>query len=208
MKELIFTAALLLGSGARAQEAPALAARAAQAQPARLDPALERTGRNLAILAEKYAEIPAERLQRLAPEMEKFNAALRAALGEQILAEIAAREKAADEKARVESAMKTLQAFRGALQVYYTQTGGKYPKSPAELAPETITAVPELHLPGHERTAGIRIVDSRKFDKDISRAVTGAGGWLYFSNPDSAYYGLLLLDSANPGPDGMKFFEY
>lgn len=208
MKELIFTAALLLGSGAHAQEAPAQAAQAAQAQPARLDPALERTGRNLAILAEKYAEIPSERLQRLAPEMEKFNAALRAALGEKILAEVAAREKAAEEKTRVESAMKTLQAFRGALQVYYTQTGGKYPKSPAELAPDSISAVPELHLPGHDRTAAIKIVDSKKFDKDISKAVTGSGGWLYFSNSDSAYYGLLLLDSANPGPDGMKFFEY
>jgi len=207
MKNLLITAALLLGSCAYAQEAPAQAAQAA-AQPARLDPALERTGRNLAILAEKYAEIPAERLQRLAPEMEKFNAALREALGEKILAEIAAREKAADEKARVESAMKTLQAFRGALQVYYTQTGGKYPKSPAELAPDSISAVPELHLPGHERTAVIKIVDSRKYDKDISKAVTGSGGWLYFSNSDSTYYGLLLLDSANPGPDGMKFFEY
>ncbi|HAN05411.1 MAG TPA: hypothetical protein DCW72_03575 [Elusimicrobia bacterium] len=207
MKNLLFTAALLLGGAAYAQETPAQAAQPAP-QPVRLDPALERTGRNLAILAEKYAEIPAERLQRLAPEMEKFNTALREALGEKILAEIAAREKAAEEKARVESAMKTLQAFRGALQVYYTQTGGKYPKSPAELAPDSISAVPELHLPGHERTSGIKIVDSRKFDKDISRAVTGSGGWLYFSNPDSTYYGLLLLDSANPGPDGMKFFEY
>ena len=135
MKNLLITAALLLGSCAYAQEAPAQAAQAA-AQPARLDPALERTGRNLAILAEKYAEIP------------------------------------------------------------------------AELAPDSISAVPELHLPGHERTAVIKIVDSRKYDKDISKAVTGSGGWLYFSNSDSTYYGLLLLDSANPGPDGMKFFEY
>ncbi|PKM97577.1 MAG: hypothetical protein CVU79_07630 [Elusimicrobia bacterium HGW-Elusimicrobia-3] len=205
MKDLLFTAALLLSSGAHAQEAPA---QAAQAAPSRLDPALERTGRNLAILAEKYAEIPAERLRKLAPEMEKFNAAVREALGEEILAEIAAREKAADEKARTESAMKTLQAFRGALQVYYSQTGGRYPKSPADLAPDSISAVPELHLPGHERTAGIKIVDSKKFDKDLSKAVTGSGGWLYFSNPNSAYYGLLLLDSANPGPDGMKFFEH
>jgi hypothetical protein len=203
MKNLIFTAALLLGGAAYAQEAPAQAA-----APARLDPALERTGRNLAILAEKYAEIPAERLQRLAPEMERFNAAVREALGEKILAEIAAREKAADEKARTESALQTLQAFRGALQVYYTQTGGKYPKSPAELAPDSISAVPELHLPGHERTAAIKIVDSTKFDKDISKAVTGSGGWLYFSSPDSAYYGLLLLDSAHPGPDGLKFLDY
>ena len=124
------------------------------------------------------------------------------------LAEVARRERELDEKARAASAARTLQAFRAALQVAYTEAGGKYPKSPAELAPRVIQAVPELHLPGHERTNKIKLVDSRKYDADISKAVSDSGGWLFFSNPESANYGLLVLDCSHPGEDGQKFYEY
>ncbi|OGR79707.1 MAG: hypothetical protein A2X32_13585 [Elusimicrobia bacterium GWC2_64_44] len=194
---------ILLFCGAAGAQQPA-----APAPAAKPNPEIEQVMKNLTILLERGGEIPAERLEALAPQVSAFNAKVKEALGEKILAEVARRERELDEKARAASAARTLQAFRAALQVAYTEAGGKYPKSPAELAPRVIQAVPELHLPGHERTNKIKLVDSRKYDADISKAVSDSGGWLFFSNPESANYGLLVLDCSHPGEDGQKFYEY
>jgi len=202
MKILIASLFLFCGA-ARAQQpdAPAQA-------PAAPGPEIAQVMKSLSILLERSGEIPAEKLRALAPQAAAFNAKVKEALGEKILADVARRERELDEKARADAAARTLQAFRAALQVAYTEAGGKYPKNPAELAPRIIPAVPELHLPGHERTARIKLVDSRKYDADISKAVTDSGGWLFFSNPESANYGLLVLDCSHPGEDGQKFYEY
>lgn len=206
MKRAIFFAALLLGARpCCAQTAAPVPPGPAAADPR---PAIERTEKNLSLLKEKYSEVPAERLAKLAPELERFNAQVREALGESILAEVAAREQAAENAARGEAAIKLLQNFRGALQVYYSELGGKYPASPRELLRDGSGAAPELLLPGHEKTSAITIIDSRKYDKDISKAVKNTGGWLYFAEPKSAYYGLLLLDSDHLSHEGVKFFEY
>lgn len=194
---------VLLFCGAAGAQPPAAPAPAASPNPE-----IEQVMKNLTILLERGGEIPAERLEALAPQVSAFNAKVKEALGEKILAEVARRERELEEKARADSAARTLQAFRAALQVAYTEAGGKYPKSPAELAPRVIQAVPEIHLPGHERTARIKLVDSKKYDADLSKAVTDSGGWLFFSNPESGNYGLLILDCTHPGNDGQKFYEY
>jgi hypothetical protein len=183
---------------------------AAPAQPpvARPTPELALVMKHLAIAAERSGEIPAEKLQALELQAAAFNAKVKEALGEKILAEVARRERELDEKARAADAARMLQGLRAALQVAYTEAGGKYPKSPAELAPRVIQAMPEPHLPGHERTGRIKVIDSKKYDGDISRAVTDSGGWLYFSDPESANYGLLILDCSHDREDKQKFYEY
>ncbi|MDP2866407.1 MAG: hypothetical protein Q8O90_09205, partial [Elusimicrobiota bacterium] len=59
-----------------------------------------------------------------------------------------------------------------------------------------------------DRTAEVTIINSKKYDKDFSRAVDDTGGWLYFSNPESDNYGLLLLDCSHTEAGGSEFFKY
>lgn len=215
-----FTLLLLLcgpaaAQQAPAQDAPAQTAPAAQeaAQPAppaagKYQPEILQAMKHLALLLERGGEIAPEKLDALAPQLSAFNGRLKEAIGEKILAEVARREKEAEDKARGEEALALLKAFRGALQVAYTEAGGRYPKTPAALAPRHVAAVPRLRLPGHEASDKVRLVGSRKYDGNPAKAVDDSGGWLYFSDPDSANYGLLMLDCSHEGPEGAKFSDY
>ena len=196
------------GAAEPAAPAASTAPAAAAAVPPRYAPEVLQVMKHLSLLLERDAEIPPERLDALAPRLAEFDGKVREALGEKILADVARREKELEEKARGESALKTLQSLRATLQVAYAESGGKYPKSPADLAPKYFPALPELWLPGHDRTAKIKLVDSRKYDGNIAKAVGDSGGWLYFTNPDSANYGMLLIDCTHVGPEGAKFYEY
>ncbi len=215
MKRLLFSALLLPGTAALAQDQakPAAAsteAAAAQKPPApdKYAPEILRTIKNLSALLERGAEIPSSRMDALAPELAAFNGKVKDALGKEILADIARKEKELEDRERSAAAKKSLQAFRAGLQVYYGVKGGEYPKDPALLIPEMIREVPELHLPEHDRTAEVTVINSKKYDKDFSQAVEDTGGWLYFSNPESDNYGLLLLDCSHTEAGGSEFFKY
>ena len=164
--------------------------------------------KNLSALLERANEIPQARMDALAPELAAFDEKVKAALGAEILAGIAAKEKETEDRARSAAAKKMLQAFRAALQVYYGDKGGVYPKDPALLIPAVMPEAPEICLPEHGCTAKVKVIDSKKYDKDFSRAVTDSGGWLYFSNPGSDNYGLLALDCAHTEAGGTEFFKY
>ena len=172
--------------------------------PAERAPALRRLMKDLNLLLERGGEVPPEKLDALAVETKKFNAVLRETLGAEILADLIRREDAE----RSETAKKILARFRAELQVYYATNGGKYPASPAKLVPDQINSVPALELPGHEASAAITLIDSKKFDRDASKAVTDSGGWLYFTAPESANYGLLLIDCSHREPGGEEFYKY
>ena len=165
-------------------------------------PPLRRLSADLDRLARLGWHLPPERLDALAAEATALSARVREALGKDVLAAVE-REEA---PRRSEEALKTLAAFRSALQAAYAAGGGKYPASPAELAPGRLPAVPELYLPGHEPSSAVILIDSKKFDKDISKAVTDSGGWLYFAAPESANYGLLLLDCSHQEPGSTEEF--
>ncbi len=207
MKKLTLAVMLLCAAGAGAQETDASDPKPG-ADAARHYPEIMQTMKNLALLMDRASEVPPEKLNALVPDIARLNAKVKETLGEKILAEVAAREKAIEDKARSEAALSALRSFRAALQVYYGVNGGKYPKNPSELATAGLTAVPELYLPNHERTTEITVIDSKKYDKDPSKAVKDTGGWLYFSAPGSDHYGLLLLDCSHVSPEGAAFSSY
>lgn len=215
MKRLFFSVLLLPGTAALAQDqakpvAASTEAVTAQKPPAPLKyaPEILRTIKNLSALLERGAEIPLSRLDALAPDLAAFDGKVKEALGKEILADIARREKELDDKERSAAAKKALQAFRAGLQAYYGVKGGEYPREPALLIPAMIREVPELHLPEHKHTAEVTVVNSKKYDKDLSRAVDDTGGWLYFSSPESDNYGLLLLDCSHTEAGGSEFYKY
>ena len=217
MKRLTFSLLLFSAAAAYAQEEVKPAAAAATEAPAAQKPTpppggyaqeILRTMKNLSALLERASEIPQARMDALAPELAAFDEKVKAALGSEILAGIAAKEKETEDRTRSAAAKKMLQAFRAALQVYYGDKGGVYPKDPALLIPAVMPGAPEIRLPEHVPTAKVTVIDSKKYDKDFSRAVTDSGGWLYFSNPGSDNYGLLTLDCAHTEAGGTEFFKY
>lgn len=219
MKQLILAALVFSTGTAGAQEGvktpgpaantpvPAAAAKP-EPGPLKYSAELRQAARNLALLLERGAEVAPEKLDALAPELSRFNGRLEEALGRDLLAEAARREKELADAALAEDAKLTLQEFRSSLQVYYVVNNGKYPADPSMLTPGRMNAVPELRLPGHEATAKVTVIDSAKYDKDFTKAVTDSGGWLYFSGQQSANYGLLIMDCRHQAQDGAEFFKY
>ncbi len=206
MKNLLFAAVLLQAAGVYAQEG--VKDSTAPETGNKYAAEIMRTMSNLSALLEHGAEIPAERMDALAPDLKKFDGKVKDALGKEITEELARREKEQQEQLRAAAAKRALQDVRAALQVWYGDNGGKYPADLAALTPGKIPAIPELWLPGHKKTAEVRIIDSKKYDKDLSGAVTDDGGWLYFSNPGSSSYGLLVLNCRHTEAGGQEFYKY
>lgn len=216
MLKILTTTLFLCAGAARAQILPApgelppgvSTAPAAPQNPGPSPAVLEETMKYLGILGERRAEVPPEKWDALQPELQNMTAKVKEALGGKIVAEIAAQDKAEEDKRLSREAVSLLQSFRASLQIYYSETGGRYPETPADLVPGVIQAVPVVHLPDHAPTDRIVLVKSRKYDKDFEKAVRDTGGWLYFADPSSSNYGLLLLDCSHAASDGTKFDEY
>lgn len=119
--------------------------------------------------------------------------ALPPAAGEALAEELARmRDKAASARA-----LRDLARLRRALQDFFADKGGRWPASLDELVPDYLPAIPALHLPGHEPSAYVTYARGRLHDGDPAAAVTDSGGWLYFSDPDSANWGLALIDCSH-----------
>lgn len=172
--------------------------------PAWRVPPLRRLAVELNRLIERGGALPPERLGPIEAQAVLLRQQLREALGREVI-EAAERE---EEPARAAAALEALAAFRKALRAWYAANGGKYPASTSELVPGLLPAPPELHLPGHEPSEAVTLIDSKKYDKDVSKAAADSGGWLYFADPGSDNYGLLLIDCTHTHPAGEEFYKY
>jgi len=206
MKNILFAAILLQAAGVCAQDG--VKASTAPAAGNKYAAEIMRTMKDLSALLEHGAEIPAPSMDELAPELKKFDGKVKDALGKEITGDMARREKEQDERDRAAAAKRALQDLRAALQVYYGDNGGKYPADPAALTPGKIPAIPQICLPGHKCSSDIRVIDSRKYDKDLAGAVNDSGGWLYFSDPGSSSYGLLVINCRHAETGGQEFYKY
>jgi hypothetical protein len=207
MRNLALT--LLLSAVPAAAQGDAAAEPAAQistaaAQQNKYSPEIQETARTLAILLEHGAGVKPEKMEALAAELKKFNNRVKDTLGPEILAAAAAKEKETEDRALAAAAKKELQNLRQRLQARYAEQGGVYPAEPASLE----GGLPALHLPGHAPSAAARVIDSKKHDADAVKAVSDSGGWLYFSAPGSANYGMLLIDCSHKDAGGTEFYKY
>ena len=205
MKKILFTVLLLQAAGAYAQDA---AVSTAPAAGNKYSAEIMTAMKDLSALLEHGAEIPPERMDALAPELKKFDGKVKDALGKEITGAMARREQEQDEKERAAAAKRALQDLRAALQAYYGANAGKYPANLAALAPGKIPAIPELWLPGHKKTSEVKLIDSKKYDKDLAGAVNDDGGWLYFADPGSANFGLLVINCRHAEAGGQEFYKY
>ncbi|HOW89600.1 MAG TPA: hypothetical protein PL037_04900, partial [Elusimicrobiales bacterium] len=120
-------------------------------------------------------------------------------LGPDILREIEERDKA-------ELAVSHLRRVRAALIAYYAAHEGEYPDDPSGLVPGYLDAMPALELPGHPATAGVSAYKGPA--REAGEAVSDSGGWLYFSDKASPYFGMIVLNCTHKDPNGREFYRY
>lgn len=150
-----------------------------------------------------------KKLEGTSQEIAKLNERLEALLGPKILKELEAEETALLWKEREAAAKSSLAETRTALQSYYADYNGAFPKNLSKLLSGYLKAIPELELPGHGKTGKVTIIDSTKYDYDLASAVTDSGGWLYFTNQDSVNSGMLAIDCSHKNPaENLEWYKY
>ena len=182
------------------------AAPAAVQQPPRYEQEISGALKHLSALLTMGYRVDQSELDSLAAELIKLDARVKNLLGPALLKELEDREKEQELRARIAGAKEALAAARSAIILYYGDLEGKYPASPAALVPSYLPAMPELELPGHEKTAAIAVTDDA--GTDLSKAVTDSGGWLYFANPGSRYFGMLILNCSHKDDAGTELYKY
>lgn len=98
-----------------------------------------------------------------------------------------------EEKKSFRQALARLNTVRSALTVYKSDHNGAFPEKLGDLVPKYLSSIPELNLPGHEKTAGVINV-GQEIVRRQEELINDDGGWRYFSAPDSPDYGKVALD--------------
>jgi TolA-binding protein len=205
----IFAAAWLsCATAAAAVEAPAAPQEQAQMTPCAKQ-AL-RAQKYLSAALEKQQTLEPKQLNRLTKDLEDLNEDLEQLLGPEILRDLAAPEqKPAEQQEKPAAAPDaSLAEIRKAIQSFYGDHKGSFPKDLNELVPLYLQALPNLRLPDHELTNTVTLVNSSDYDSNLPLAVTESGGWLYFSSTASVNAGMLLIDCSHAAPGGTAWAGY
>jgi hypothetical protein len=209
----VFTALFFSVAAANATETglagPAQTSTAAPAAiqpPPRYAPEIMRALKHLSALLSKNSRVDQKELDGVAGEIVRLDARVKKLLGPILLKEIEDQEKDQEYKARITGAKEELAGARAAILLYYGDSEGIYPANPADLIPKYMPAAPELELPGHIKTSAIELTDAEC--PDIEKAITDTGGWLYFTNPKSRCFGMLVLNCSHQDENGTELYKY
>ncbi len=195
---------ILTGSAAPAQASTA--APSGLQQPARHSQVLLSALKHLSALLSRGSRVDQQGLDGVAVEIAGLDARIKALLGPALIKEIEDEEKELQDNARIARGRSELTAARSAIVSYYGDTEGKYPATPAELITKYIPAMPELELPGHVKNSSVELTASDS--PDIEKAVADTGGWLYFNEPGSRYFGMLVLNCSHTDNKGTALYKY
>jgi hypothetical protein len=153
----------------------------------------------LSALLSKGRLMDQNELARTVKEITALDARIAALLGPALVRELEEQEKERWAKAE-------LLNLRSLMLAYYGDNEGKYPASPADLAPRYFPAVPLTEPPRHAATNAVALYGEAAGGPE--KAVTDAGGWLYFSNPRSRYFGMVILNCSHKDTSGNEFYSY
>jgi hypothetical protein len=167
------------------------------------------TMKYLSTMLARRDKLAPEKLEETSKDIASFNEKLKALLGPEIIKELEAEEKALLERRPVALPKSSLASVRSALQIYYGDHNGVFPDNLDALIPDYLTYIPDLHLPDHEKTGRISVINSKEYDNNLSSAVTDSGGWLYFSSTDSINSGMLVIDCSHKSAgESLEWFRY
>ncbi len=99
---------------------------------------------------------------------------------------------------------KAILKIRKALLNSFIKTN-RYPKQLEELEDTFIDFIPQINIHG-EFNSRIKYV-SKEFDRDYTKAVDNTTEYIYFSDPQSKYWGLFLINS-NKKFEEKHYYEY
>jgi len=68
-----------------------------------------------------------------------------------------------------------------------------YPLYLDELVPRFISCIPEINIHG-EKSKRVKYISNLSYDKNYNSAIDETTEYIYFSNPRSKYWGLLILN--------------
>lgn len=154
---------------------------------------------HLSALLSRGALLNPKELDSVLAETAALDIRITTLLGPAILNELETRRK--ERGAETE-----LRSLRALLIAYYGDNEGKYPASPKELIPKYLADIPELELPDHARTAEVKLNSDPGATPE--KAVTDSGGWLYFSNPASPNFGMLIMNCSHKNGNGHEYYKY
>ncbi|UPT73971.1 MAG: hypothetical protein M0D55_19420 [Elusimicrobiota bacterium] len=101
-----------------------------------------------------------------------------------------------------------LGAIRSALSIYYGDKEGKYPAAVRELIPKYLARIPELELPEHKPSDGIRVLKSVGSMEELKNQLTDSGQWTFVLDPDSKIDGTVLIDCTHKDSRGSQWHAY
>jgi hypothetical protein len=154
--------------------------------------------KHLSALLSKGALLDRKELSAVLAETAALDVRIKNLLGPAIMEELAEREK---ERLAEEEMLR----LRSLLIAYYGDNEGVYPAAPEALIPKYLAAIPELELPHHNRTGAVEL--NAGTGAEIESAVTDSGGWLYFTNPASVHFGMLILNCSHKTKNDNEFYK-
>ncbi len=88
---------------------------------------------------------------------------------------------------------KALLKLRKSLLIYFLKTN-RYPNDINEMVPDFLDMIPQININGDYK-AEIKYVRTNKHDKKYENAIDNTTEYVYFSDPQSIYWGLILINS-------------
>ena len=104
------------------------------------------------------------------------------------------------------AAISALSDLRKAIEAYKTAEV-KYPRHLAKLTPQYIQEIPKISVADHPATSEVMEITSSNYDEKLFQAITDTGKWLYFTDKESRYYGLVLIDCSHKDAQGVEIYK-
>ncbi|NLI09695.1 MAG: hypothetical protein GX447_02915 [Elusimicrobia bacterium] len=89
----------------------------------------------------------------------------------------------------------------------YLHKNYRPPKDLEELFPLYSQCKPKIKL-GKDFSYSVYYVRTSEYDRNYKQAVNGSSAYIYFSDPQSIYFGLILLNSSEKSPEGIPYYLY
>jgi hypothetical protein len=160
----------------------------------------------LSALLNKGSSVDQKELDGLLSEIAKLDARITALLGPGIIGELDEQEKKLETAAKILKTKTELLNLRSSLITYYSDSEGGYPETLSALSPRYLSSIPGTELPWHAGNSEVTL--AKGSGSDMENAITDTGGWLYFSDPKSPYFGMLIINCSHKDETGLELFKY
>ncbi|MCX7905311.1 MAG: hypothetical protein N2446_01250 [Elusimicrobiales bacterium] len=110
----------------------------------------------------------------------------------------------------------SLTSVRGAIQMYYAENEGRYPKNLNELIPKYLSKIKQIYIKNHKKTSKVTIYNSSITKKDEKTGeikidyskLKDTGGYGYIYDEKSPWHGYVFIDCTHKNSKGVIWASY